>query len=121
MVGEVVVVVEVSFESGELGWGDVELGGEGGEGDAGVEALLADLCAGGDVGGWVGDDVVDLSGDEAFEAAHDFLAGLAFGGASGDVGAGAGVVAHSDQDDGVECVVGAAVTAGVEPVALGFA
>ena len=40
-----------------------------------------------------------------------------FGGASGDVVAGAGVAAHAGEDDAPEGVVGLAVAAGVEAVA----
>ena len=45
--------------------------------------------------------------------------GQSFGGAAFDVGAGALVVAHADQHDGVQGVVGCAVAAAVEAVAVG--
>ncbi len=47
--------------------------------------------------------------------------GHAFGGASGDVLLGALVVLHADQHDGVQGVVGCAVAAAVEAVAVGAA
>src|SRR5262245_61001780 len=53
---------------------------------------------------------VDLPGNVTLEAAQDFLAGQAFGSAPGGVGAGAGVVAQSAQGDGVQGMVGVAVT-----------
>ena len=62
----------------------------------------------------------DFACDVAFEAAHDFGFGLAFGDASGDVGAGGFVVFHADDDDAVQCGVGAAVSAPVEAVSAGF-
>src|SRR5690242_369289 len=65
-----------------------------------------------------GEGVVDLAGDIAFEAAEDVSFGQTFGGAAGDVVAGALVVAHADQDDGVQGAVGGAVTAAVEAVAV---
>src|SRR5277367_4784759 len=63
----------------------------------------------------------DFACDVAFEAADDFGFGLAFGNASGDVGAGGFVVFHSDDDDAVQCGVGASVSASVEAVSAGFA
>ena len=61
----------------------------------------------------LGDDLVDLAGDVAFQAADGFTAGLALGDASVDVGAGAGVPAQAGQDDGVERGVGLPVARGV--------
>jgi hypothetical protein len=55
------------------------------------------------------------------EAAHGLAFGAAFAGAAGDVCAGARVVAHADQRDGVERSVEAPVAAAVEPVAGGVA
>jgi hypothetical protein len=55
------------------------------------------------------------------EAAHDLAFGAALAGAAGDVIAGAGIVAHADQRDGVERSVQAPVAAAVEPVAGGIA
>ena len=61
--------------------------------------------------------VVDLAGDVALEAAHDFALGLAFGGAAFDVGAGALAVAQAADGDQVQRAVGLAVTAVVEAMA----
>src|SRR5665647_2612729 len=72
------------------------------------EFLFAGLCERG----------VDLAGDVAFEAAHDFAFALALAGAAVDVGPGRLVVAHADKDDAVERGVGLAVAAPVEPVAV---
>jgi hypothetical protein len=55
------------------------------------------------------------------EAAADFPGGLAFGGAPGDVGAGAGAAAHPGQRDGVDGAVEGPVCAAVEPVPDGAA
>ncbi|SLI42638.1 Uncharacterised protein [Mycobacteroides abscessus subsp. bolletii] len=43
----------------------------------------------------------DFAGDVAFEAAHGFFLGLAFGDVAGDVVAGGLVAVHSDDEDGV--------------------
>src|SRR5215212_6359892 len=70
----------------------------------------------------VGDEQrVEAAGEVAHQAAADLAAGLAFGGAAGDVGLGLGVVLHADHGDGVEGVVGLAIAAAVEAVALGLA
>ena len=61
--------------------------------------------------------VVDLACDVALEAAHDFALGLAFGGASLGVGAGACAVAQATDGDQMKGAVGLAVTAVVEAVA----
>ena len=72
--------------------------------------------------GEVGEEgVVDLACDVAFEAAHDFALGLAFGGAAFDVGAGSVAVAQRADRDEVERSVGLAVAAVVEAVAGGLA
>jgi len=63
--------------------------------------------------------VVELAGDVALEAADDLGLGQAFGGAPGGVGAGAWVVAQASEDDHVEGVVGGAIAAAVEAVAVG--
>jgi len=63
--------------------------------------------------------VVELAGDVALEAADDLGLGQAFGGATGGVGAGAWVVAQASEDDHVEGVVGGAIAAAVEAVAVG--
>ena len=57
--------------------------------------------------------VVDLAGDVAFEAAHDFAFGFPFGGSAFDVGAGALAVAHSADGDQMQSAVGLAITAGL--------
>lgn len=95
-------------------------GGESGEGCAGFGSELADVGSGGDVWVGVGESVVDLAGNEAFEAAHDFFAGFVFGGAAFDVSAGSWVVTHANQHDGEQCPVGSPVAATVETMAAGF-
>ena len=62
--------------------------------------------------------VVDLAGDESFEAADGVFLGEAVGGAFREVGVGAGVPAESVDDDHVEGFVGLAVASAVEAVAL---
>jgi hypothetical protein len=75
-------------------------------------------CAsGGGHGG--GEGAVELAGDVALEAAFDLADGLAFSGASGDVGLGCGAVAHSDGGDGVDGAVEGSVAAPVESVSHG--
>ena len=71
------------------------------------------------VGGGLGEQVVDLSGDVPFEAADDLSAGFAFGLAFLDVCDGGRVVAHTNRSDAPECVVGLAVATAVEPVSDG--
>ena len=71
--------------------------------------------------GWGREDLVDLAGEVAFEAADGFAAGFAFGDAAGEVVAGAGIPAQAGQSDAVERGVGLAVTAAVEPVTVGSA
>jgi len=82
---------------GWLGWSEVEFG---------------EVCAEG---------VVDLAGDVALEAAHDFTLGFAFAGSAFGVGAGALAVAQATDGDQVQRTVGLAVAAGVEAMAGGFA
>src|SRR6266581_274551 len=60
--------------------------------------------------------VVELAGDVALEAADDLGFGQALGGAPVGVGAGASAVAEPADGDQVECAVGLAVAAAVEPV-----
>jgi hypothetical protein len=67
------------------------------------------------------EDVVDLAGDVAFQASDDFGLGQSFLGAALGVGAAAGVVAEPVEHDDVEGVVGLAVAASVESVAVGTA
>src|SRR5580700_11185592 len=63
-----------------------------------------------------GDELVDLAGDVALQAADDLAAGLAFCPAAGDVVPGALVAGEPDHDDPPERVVGLAVAALVQPV-----
>ena len=71
--------------------------------------------------GWLGDELVDLAGDVALQAADGFPAGLAVGDAPGEVGAGVGIPAQPGEHDGVQGAVGASVTTAVEPATLGLA
>jgi hypothetical protein len=74
-------------------------------------------CGGGGCGGRCRlEDVVDLSGDAALEAADDLGFGASLGGATLDVGAGGRVEAHADEDEAVEGGVGVAVAASVDLV-----
>ena len=68
-----------------------------------------------------GERPVEFPGDVPLEAAADFPGGLSFGGAPGDVGAGAGAAAHPGQRDGVDGAVQRPVAATVEPVPDGLA
>src|SRR6188472_686965 len=63
-----------------------------------------------------GEDAVKLAGDVALEAAPDLTAGLAFGGASGDVFLGRWAGSDAGQGDGVDCAVQGSVAAAVESV-----
>lgn len=63
--------------------------------------------------------MTDLAGDVAFEAADDVGTGQSLGGAAFGVGAGVGVVGHAGQGDDVQGVIGLAVAAAVEAVAVG--
>src|SRR5512132_4394012 len=71
--------------------------------------------------GWRLEEVVDLAGHIALEAADDLGLGVALGDAAGDVVLGALVDAHAGDHDQVQRRVGLAVAAPVEPVALGLA
>lgn len=62
---------------------------------------------------------VDLAGDVALQAAHDFAFGLAFSGATGDVVVGGLMTVHPDQRDPPEHMVGCPVAASVQPVPVG--
>ena len=73
------------------------------------------LCAVAGCGGGL-DASVEASGECAFEGAADVAVGLAFGGASGLVGAGFWVAAHPGDGDGVQGAVEVAVAAAVESV-----
>src|SRR5665213_2848775 len=65
--------------------------------------------------------VVDLAGEVALEAAHDFALGLAFGGSAFDVSAGSLAVAQATDGDEVKRPVGLAIAAVVEAMAGRFA
>jgi hypothetical protein len=64
---------------------------------------------------------VELAGDVALEAAAGFACCLAFRGAPGDVGAGAGAAADPADRDGADGAVQGPVAAAVEPVPDGAA
>ena len=68
---------------------------------------------------WVGEQVVYLAGDVAFQAADGLPAGFAFRLAFLDVGDGGLVVAHAGDGDTPQSVVCLAVPAAVEPVPYG--
>ena len=61
---------------------------------------------------------VEAAGEVVFEAAYGFVGCLSFGGAALRVGAGFGVVLGVAEGDRVDGVVGLAVAAAGEPVAL---
>ena len=65
--------------------------------------------------------VVDLAGDVALETAHDVELGQPLFGPPLDIGSGRWVAAHPDQGNAPQGVVGLAVTAAVESVAVGAA
>ena len=58
----------------------------------------------------------DLSCDVALEAAHDLRLASSFPCAPGDIAHGGLLAAHSRDDNAVECGVGLAVAAAVQPV-----
>lgn len=68
-----------------------------------------------------GEGAVELAGDVPLEASADFAGGFAFYGASCEVGAGFGAVAHSAGGDGVDGAVEGPVAATVEPMSDGAA
>src|SRR6187200_693319 len=74
-------------------------------------------------GVWSGlcDDLVDLAGDVAFQAAQGLTAGLAFGDAPGKVGAGLWIPAQTRQRDAIQRSVGLPVAAAVQAQAGGLA
>ena len=65
--------------------------------------------------------LVDLAGDVALETAQDVQLGQALFGPPINIGPGRCVAVHTDQGDAPQGVVGAAVAAPVEPVAVGAA
>src|SRR4029450_8300119 len=69
----------------------------------------------------VGDQgVVDLAGRVSLDTAHDVLLGQPLLGAPLGIGPGAWTPAHADHHGKVQRPVGVAVTATVEPVAVGL-
>ena len=68
------------------------------------------------VGWWFGEEVVEASGEGAFEGAQPALGGFAFGLLAGEVLLGGGVVAGAGDRDDVQRVVELAVPAAVEPI-----
>jgi hypothetical protein len=77
------------------------------------------LCGG--VGPGFGDDLVDLSGDVAFEAPDHLPSALAFGDASCQVVPCPGIPAQAGQGDAVQRGVGLPVAAAVEAASGGLA
>src|SRR5512132_597588 len=71
--------------------------------------------------GWRLEEVVDLAGHIALEAADDLEFGVALGDAAGDIVLGALVDAHAGDHDQVQRRGGLAVAAPGKPVALGLA
>ena len=69
------------------------------------------------LGGWVGEEVVDLSGYVPFETADDLSAGFAFRSAFFHIGNGALVSCSADGGDPPQSLVGLAVASSVEAVA----
>ena len=63
----------------------------------------------------------DAAGEVAFEAAHGFEAGLAFGAFAGEVVLGLGVAAGAGDGDAMDGRVDLAVAAAVEAMAVGLA
>ena len=63
----------------------------------------------------------DLAGSIAFEQAQDLFTARSGGGASSSIFAGCGSLDQPVVRDRPKCTVGKAISAGVEPVALGFA
>ena len=66
------------------------------------------------------DVLVDLAGEESFEAADDVFFCEAFGGAASDVVDGGLVESHSYDGDSVEGCVGLSVPASVEAMSAGL-
>jgi hypothetical protein len=70
---------------------------------------------------WRREEVVEASREVAFEGAEGSLLGLGFGFFPGELGLGGRVVAGAAVGDDVQGVVGLAVAAAVEPVAVALA
>ena len=66
-----------------------------------------------------GEVLVDLAGDVALEAAQDVELGQALLGPALDIGPSGWVAVHADQGDAPQGVVGVAVAAAIQPVAVG--
>ena len=88
---------------------------------AGLRLMPLWMSSGGGV--WSGrcNDLVDLAGDVAFQAAQSLTAGLAFGDAPGKVGAGLWIPAQTRERDAIQRGVGLAVAAAVQAQADGLA
>ncbi len=93
-----------------------------------IDAPICQECRWGASGGefeWgpgsvVGDEsVVDLAGDEPFQAADDVFLGQTLGGAAGDVVDGGLMSAHAHDHDSVERCVGLAMSSPEEAVPVG--
>ena len=96
----------------------VELLGGVDQGYPGLSALDAEIGVVG-CGRWVGEQVVDLAGDVAFQTSDDFSTGLAFFLASLDVCDRSLVVSHPGDGNVPEGAVGFTVPSPVEAVAYG--
>src|SRR5829696_1395497 len=79
------------------------------------------MASGGGVWCGLGDDLVDLAGDVALEAAQGLTAGLALGDAPGKVGAGLWIPAQTRQRDAIQRGIGLSVAAAVQAQAGGLA
>lgn len=64
-----------------------------------------------------GENSEKLPGDVTFQAPHDLFGRAALRSAARDVGAGVGICAHPDENDGVQRTVQASVATAVKPVA----
>ena len=63
-------------------------------------------------------DVIDLSSDVSFQAAHDLSFGFTFGLSALDIGLGSGIHSHAAKHDNVQGAVSLSIAAAIEPVAL---
>ncbi len=93
------------------------MGSLGDRGQLGLGGQLSGLLL---VGWWLGEEVVEASGEGAFEAAQRALGGFALGLFAGEVLLGGGVVAGAGDRGDVQCVVELAVPAAVEVVLRGL-
>lgn len=102
---ELPVGASSAFDAGEVGGAAAKVRGGLGEGDAGGLAERSELT-GIDHRRRRDQQVVDLAGDRALEAAQDLLVGLALGTPSVRIGAGARVRVQTDHGDTVQGAVG---------------